>query len=213
MLEAWTLIGVLAPAIALAQLKELEGPGTTTAIQERIFRMHHEIGISVGVLPLDPFTKGVFAQGLYATHPTDSLGLELRGGYSLGLHTSLRDQLERDFNILPTAFDEVQLFVGADVTWAPLYGKISVLNERVLHGEIYLLLGGLALSYKNVPTPLVFSSVGINLGGGARLYLNRVVSLRLEVTDNVRLLPVAGKLPSQELAVSLMFALNLGVTE
>lgn len=209
MLKAWTLIGVLVPAVALAQLKELEAPGANLAIQERTYRMQHELDVAVGVLPLDPFTKGFYAEGAYTIHWTDSFAWRvLRGAYSLPARTSLREQLERDFNVLPNAFDEVQLFFGTDLLWKPFYGKLSVLNKALVHAEAYLIVGATMLAFKNRASGAFPFNPAVNVGAGFRLFASRAASFKLEITDNV-LVPN----PSQVLTVSLAFGLNLGATE
>src|SRR4051812_18830814 len=53
---------LLWPALAIGQMQELENPGSTSAIQERRYRMGHELTLGGGVLPLDAFYKGFFAE-------------------------------------------------------------------------------------------------------------------------------------------------------
>ena len=60
MLRALVVVCALAAFPALAQ-DVPEQPNAVTAVQERAYRMMHELDLSVGVLPLDPFSKGLFA--------------------------------------------------------------------------------------------------------------------------------------------------------
>lgn len=202
---------LLVPGVSMAQLEELENPGSVAAIQNRAYRMQHELALSVGVLPADAFNKGLFAQVSYTAHFTDSFAWMVgRGAYNLVIPTGLREQLQRDFNALPTNpdFDAVQFFVGSDLMWSPFYGKLAVLNKSVLHGEAFFLLGATLFKFTQVFRP------GINWGGGVRLFASQWVSFRLDVTDDV-VLPIGGAATGilNVVAINLSLAINFGGTE
>ena len=207
--RAILVLSLMAPLVAFAQAEELENPGTVSAVQERAYRMQHELNLSLGILPLDAFYKGLYAQVGYAFHFSDSFAWQVgRGAYVYSVRTGLRDQLERDFNVLPTNFEEVQFFVGSDLMWKPLYGKLSVLNKYVVHGEVYLLAGVSIFKFTSAFRP------GINLGGGGRIFLSKYASLRLDVTDNV-VLPTGGaaKTFANVMTITLGLGINFGGTE
>jgi outer membrane beta-barrel protein len=199
----------LVPAIAAAQVEELENPGSVSAIQKRAFTMRHELDISVGVLPLDAFYVGLFAQVGYTAHFSDSFAWTIgRFAYSYAARTGLREKLERDFGVLPTAFEEVQYFFGSDIVWTPFHGKIAVTNGFVVHGEVFFILGATLFRFTNTFRP------GINLGGGGRIVLTENVSIRLDVTDNV-VIPVGGGATSftNVMTTTLSLAINFGAPE
>lgn len=207
MLRALVATSLLCSTLALAQ--EEEETTSLAAVQERAYRMQHEFALGVGVLPVDPYTKGLFAQFGYTAHFSDTFAWNVaRGGYSYAVKTELRNQLERDFGWLPTAFEEVQFFVGSNVVWKPLYGKLSVANRWDLHGEFFLSVGGTLFKFTNSFRP------GVNLGLGARVFFNRALSLRLDLTDDV-VIPTGPAAPNlgNVMQVSLSLALNLGATE
>lgn len=207
--RALIVVSLLAAAPAFAQLEELENPGTVNAVQDRAYRMQHELNLSVGILPLDAFYKGLYAQVGYAFHFTDHFAWQVgRGAYSYAAKTGLREQLERDFGVLPTAFEEVQYFFGTDLMWKPLYGKLSLLNRWVLHGEVFLMLGATLFRFTNNFRPAV------NVGGGGRLFLSKYASFRLDVTNNV-VLPIGGGATNflNVMTMTLSLAINFGATE
>lgn len=192
---------LLASTAAFAQTSELENPGSVAAIQDREFRLSNELNLAVGMLPLDAFTKQVYAQVSYVFHFTDSFAWQVgRGAYGYNWSTGLKAELERQYGVLPTTIDVVQFFVGSDLMFKPFYGKTAVLNKLVLYYEAYLLLGVTVFKYTNAFRPAV------NVGGGVRLFQNKYVSYRLEVTDNV----VLKEKPEQVLQLNLMLALNFG---
>ena len=139
-------VGLLLAPVASAQLEALENPGTVAAVQDRLFRMNHELHLGVGVLPLDAFYKGVTASVGYTAHFSDTFAWTVgRGLYSYNLDTGLRGQLENQFGVAPTEFEEVEWMVGSDLVWSPWYGKTSFLNQSVTHFDVSLVAGASVL--------------------------------------------------------------------
>ncbi len=201
----------LMPGLALAQAEALENPGTVSAVQDRLYRLNHELTLGVGVLPADAYYKGYFAGLSYTYHFTDSFAWQVgRGAYSYNVETGLRRQLERDFGVAPTATafeDEVQWMVGSDLVWSPLYGKMAFLNRSVLHFQTFL-LGGATVFKLNRDGGF---RPALNVGLGVRFYKSQTVSFRLDVTNNV-LFSGASRIVNVP-TVQLATALNFGATE
>ena len=207
LLALWTV-----PALAVAQSEELENPGTVSAVQERAYRMSHELTLGVGVLPLDAFYKGLMAQVGYTYHFSDSFGWQIgRAAYSYNIDSGLKSQLERDFGVLPTAFSEVRYFVGSDLMWTPLYGKGSWLNHTVTHFEGFGVLGGSVFNLVNgLNSASTTFRPAVNVGIGLRVYSGRHLSYRFDLTDNVIVSP--GGI-TQVPTLQLSLGLNFGGTE
>lgn len=195
----------LIPTLATAQLEELTNPGTTSAIQDRAYKMAHEFSLCGGLLPLDAFWKGVYAQGCYTLHFNDYISWQVgRFAYNYAWSTGLRDQLERDFGVLPTAFDEVQFWGGSDLQLSPFYGKTTLFNTLVLHFDFHLIAG---VSVFKFTTSGVRPAV--NLGGGFRLFQNQYVSWKVDFTDNI----VITDKPFNVVTMTLCLNINLGGAE
>jgi outer membrane beta-barrel protein len=200
---------VLCATLAFGQKEEDDDATPLSAVQERTYRMQHEFSLGIGVLPVDPYSKGLFAQFGYTAHFSDTFAWQVaRGAYSYAVKTELRNQLERDFGRLPTEFDEIQFFVGTNAVWTPIYGKLSVGNRWDVHGEVFLSVGATLFKFTQNFRP------GVNLGLGGRVFLNRALSLRLDLADNV-VIPTGAAAPNlgNVLEFSLALALNLGATE
>ena len=201
-------VGLLS-SLSFAQVEELENPGSVSAIQDRAYRMQHELNLSVGVLPLDAFFKGIYAQVGYTFHFSDTFAWQIgRAAYAYPVMTGLREQLQRDFGVLPTARDVVEYFVGSDLMWTPFYGKMSVLNKSVVHGEMFFLLGATLFKFTNAFRP------GVNLGGGGRIFVSRWVSFRIDLTDTI-VVPTGGGANNlfNVMTATLSLAVNFGGTE
>ncbi len=199
-LLGWAVLTAL-PMPAAAD-EAVEQPGRLAAVQRRKFRMDHEIYAAASLLPLDAFYKGLGPAGSYTFHFSDTLAWEVvRGSYSWGIGTSLRKQLV-DLGFAPTRFEQIQLMLSSAVMYTPLYGKFSMLNERVLHAEIFGTAGATGAWFTDS------FKAGPQLGLGARVFLSESVSLRLDARYNF-FLPAK----IQAVEMTLGFSLNLGGTD
>jgi outer membrane beta-barrel protein len=188
------------PSAALAEESALE-PGRLAAVQRRKFRLDHELHVAATLLPLDAFYKGIGPVAGYTWHFGDRLGWEVvRGGYSLDVKTGLREQLESDWNVAPTEFEEAQLLLGSALVFRPLYGKMALLNRNVVHAEMYGLLGGTVAKYTRSFKP------GPQAGLGVRFFLSESISFRAEGRYHL----LVSKGLEQLLELSAGFAFNLG---
>ncbi len=195
------LLLVLLAAPAFAQVEELKNPGRVLAVQDRYYRMNHEVTVGGGVLPFDAYYKGITAQLAYAYHFNDAVAWQVaRGTYSYNLATTLRKELERDFGVLTSQTQDVQWMVGSDLLFSPIYGKAAFLNRFVYYSEIYLVLGATLMKTPDALRP------AFNFGIGARVFTTDALSLRLELTDNLAL----GKKVFNVPGVSLSLAFNFG---
>jgi outer membrane beta-barrel protein len=71
--------------------------------------------------------------------------------------------------------------VGADFCWSPVYGKVSLAAEYVMHFDTYLMggIGGIGGELKDSTN---FGFAG-SFGLGIRLFFNRTFALKLELKD------------------------------
>lgn len=106
------------------------------------------------------------------------------------------------------------LLVGADVSWAPLYGKISVLAESVLHFDTYVAVGGGVIQTRHTPPGKLdveeaFAPHG-SLAVGQRFFLSRNATLRLELRDLIYPLEIQGREgPETSIQNQLLFSVGL----
>jgi outer membrane beta-barrel protein len=197
----------LASSLARAADSDVDDTGKVEAIQNRLYRMGQEIEVSVGFLPEDAFYKGIAAEGSYTLHFSDFIGWEIvRAGYSFNYDTSLKSQL-LSLGAQPTAFPETQLFLTSSIIWSPMYFKAALFNSSVVHGEFYGLLGGGAFEQANGQSKDWVPSADIGLGG--RIFLSQVISLRLEVREN---LLISSSLTSV-IDINLGLSFNFGASD
>ena len=201
-MRALVAFSLLLPFAVFGENSELENPGVVNAVQERPYRLVHELNLAVGSLPLDAFSKSFFGELAYVFHFTDTFAWRVgRGAYNYNVQTGLREQLQK-LTVQPTAIDEAQFFVGSDLLWSPLYGKIAVANKFVVHVETIGILGIGVFKY----TVGGFAPA-VNIGAAFRLFQNKHVSYRLDVTDNIA---ITLRKTTNVLTLQLVLAVNFG---
>jgi outer membrane beta-barrel protein len=192
------------PLVAFAQD---EDPGKLAAVQKRKYRLDHEIFLQAGLQPLDAFTKGAGVTAGYDLHFSDILAWEiLRGTYSFRLKTGLRDQLQKDFGVAPTAFEELEWMVGSALMITPFYGKLSLLNSAVTHAEIFIVIGATVAAF---PGEKLTFKPGPQLGIGLRFFLAKWCSIRFDTRYHY----LFAKKQTEVLDLSLGLSFSLGGTD
>lgn len=111
----------------------------------------------------------------------------------------------------------IRSMAGAEVAWSPVYGKLNILAEVPVHFDLSILGGADWVSYDEVLSAAVAatgkspggaSSIGGHLGLGMRLFLSRLMALRLEVKDYVYKADI-GNLDKSQLQSQLFVELGL----
>jgi len=212
---------VLSPALALAQ--DTPAPTTSEAeagdvsevdkdaqgpLRERIRPVSGQVFLRKGRFEISPsasvslrdafYTKYIFG-GTVTYHPSESLGLGLRVGYSVPTVSGTAqictfDQGERGCR-KPTqeeldqgGLGNLRLVAGLDAKWAPIYGKLSLLSSYFAHFDMYGIAGASLVQYRGpdlaaAGTTKDYMTVGGNVGVGFHFFLNRWVTLRSELRD------------------------------
>lgn len=181
-----TRTGVCA-ALAVATVVSIASPATaetpsatglsTVAVQNREHLERHEFDIAIGILPLDAFTKGITVSGSYTLHFDELYAWEMiQGAYSFPVDTHLKADLDA-LNVQPTPFERVEWFATSNFVFKPVYWKGALMNDQVIHGEIFLVVGGGYGKMTNSSRPV------IDAGFGFRFYASKRVSFRLDIRD------------------------------
>ncbi|MBN2529304.1 MAG: outer membrane beta-barrel domain-containing protein [Deltaproteobacteria bacterium] len=152
---------------------------SSLGVQNRAYSLRHEFTGWVGTIPLDAFKKGLTFTGAYTLHFNDVLAWEVgQFTYSYRIETELNEDLENLVQpAAPTPFEVVQYFATSSFVFKPIYMKMAVLNSRVVYGELFLLAGGGYGKMTITKRPVV------DYGGGARVYIGKYFSVRLDVRN------------------------------
>jgi outer membrane beta-barrel protein len=138
-----------------------------------------EVFPTVGMSLNDPFFNHVISSVGLSFHVLESLSVGVTGDFFISMKSkvpvfsagSAAGGTQPDFNR--------PAYAGRlEVAWAPLYGKLSVLAETVLHLDTYVIVGGGLLAPQK-GDPAVAGVVGL----GQHFFLNDWFALRIEVRD------------------------------
>jgi outer membrane beta-barrel protein len=92
----------------------------------------------------------------------------------------------------------ITMLAGVEGAWAPVYGKLNVLAEKVIHFDLALLAGVDLVSHQQVQAtaaaealvaagrkPPTENAIGGHVGLGVRLFFHEAVALRVDFKDYV----------------------------
>ena len=105
----------------------------------------------------------------------------VEAGYSLGLPSDLRRDLEHSFAVAEKAFVEPKVLLTSDLVLQPLYGRESFLNRGAVWTATCVSLGGGAVLMREGTDHLPYPAAAVGLG--MKLFLAEDWALRLEVRD------------------------------
>lgn len=112
---------------------------------------------------------------------------------------------------------------GVELGISPIYGKLNLFAEQVVHFDLSLLAGADLIAYRRVldattasstaaagSSPPTDTTPGGHLGLGARFFLSPDLALRLEIKDYLYRMPVQGRTETEsqllsELGLSFFF--------
>lgn len=181
---AFAVLGALcAPDLAAAQYGE---PSERQAIQRRKYDLNHELSLSLGSLPLDPYQKGWSVSLGYTLHLNDYWSWEIvQVTGALLTSTDLRDELINFFAIPEEDFAAPRFMLTSGLELSPFYGKQSWLNDPIGHQQLLIgVYGGVAFGDRgDIAGTLEDFRPIIGLGLGYRLFVSQSLSLRLDVRD------------------------------
>lgn len=203
----------LAPAVALAQSDNddeaareaaaTETPGEEDndkladriqSVERKVFlkRERFEVHPYFGMDLNDAFFQHFFVGAAAAYHLEDSFSLELRGGAAIAEIEKGSVQFVRvATGSLLEGAPSLLAHADIDATWAPIYGKLSLFGESILHFDTFLTAGvGIFVSQRGERASpeaaleeVTNVNPAVNLGIGQRYYINEWLAFRVELRN------------------------------
>lgn len=75
-------------------------------------------------------------------HFTETFGVELSGVFLSNSERQVAQEIRDNNRLEPEKFVNTKSYLGGDIFWAPIYGKISFLNDRIIPFDMYFTFGG-----------------------------------------------------------------------
>jgi outer membrane beta-barrel protein len=169
--------------------KEVTGPAQAPAATDKIKSVQPKPVLKKGRAELSAFA-GLSLNDAYYQHLTfngsaiyylhDSFGIGLGADY-LYAHIRLDNVtvVRQSLTSVPAVFEHPWLLAHLDSYWVPIYGKVSLFQNFIVHFELYASagLGAAFPGERTVPEA--------NAGVGQRFFLGDWLALRFEVRDHV----------------------------
>lgn len=201
---------LLAPGSLLAQEEgeePMESTGRerkTTSLEEKIRPVSGhlflkdsrvEISPTLGLSLADAFFQKYSVGAKASYHITETFSIGAHGSYALNFAGSALSVCRTseegavscarpEVNQLKDVPGKIDLMAGIDVAWAPIYGKISLLAEKVLHFDMQVVAGASGIRYQAPGGKMTFG-VGGHIGIGQRFFISESVTLRAELRDYI----------------------------
>lgn len=177
---------------AVSEEKSQLDEGINLTLQDRIKAVSRKTFLKEGRFELqpavmvttnDPFFRSWFLAGRAAYHINDAFAVEVGGGY---VPPFLVEQLPpvdvlRESALLVNADAKLIGFVDAGVTFSPIYGKIAVLSDQIIHFDAFA-IGGVGAVFDTNKT---FWHPAMNVGAGVRVFILRWLVARADIRDYI----------------------------
>ncbi|HYX92834.1 MAG TPA: outer membrane beta-barrel domain-containing protein [Myxococcaceae bacterium] len=165
-------------------------PSVTSSFNDPFF-WKFLAGATVAYYPMEwlgvNLRLGLDAPSMFAGQPVISPAAEICTTEATGQGTTRGCRTPTYAELNGRAPGQISFIGGADVQYAPVYGKVGLIAEKFINFDLYG-LGGLSLvGYKGpggtigVSTPMVTG--GLNLGLGAHFVVSRWFAVRTELRD------------------------------
>lgn len=204
MLAVGCLVGVSAFADrAQAQSSAPQSGVVRPALFSKARRV--EIAPFFGYVSNDPWTTGYIPGGAVTYHMTERTALDFTAGYGIYADKTLVAQVVNETGNRPRVISRPLYFVTGNYAWAPIYGKLNLLGEFVLHYDLFV-VGGVGVAGDQIEVnrrtsggaveQIISTQVFpvIDFGFGQRFFLNDWFALRIDVRPYVFLEFIDGQL-------------------
>ncbi len=157
-------------------------------VQKMLYRKDGtlEMGAMLAVMPFDGYTIAPQVAFSGTKHVSDTVGVEVQVGGGYGFENAVYTELAG-----PTYGVAVEAYrylasAEADVQYTLAYAKMNLGGKKVLHHDVYVLVGaGATLEQSLLPPGDLTISPTLPIGIGTRLFLSKTSLLRLELRDSM----------------------------
>lgn len=148
------------------------------------------------------FTESRGFQGGIGYSLTDWLGVGVQGGFMLSGEQDVVDEVRRNGRAPLSDLFAPTWMVGGELTWTPIYGRISFASEYNPAFDLYVVGGGGLVGVEREVGPVdqttsVSETTGyMNFGFGFRFHIVEMLAVRVEYRHNLIFEPA---IPANEL--------------
>ncbi len=181
-----------APDAPVDPSKSATDEGIDLTLQDRIKAVSRKTFLKTGRFELtpsammtvnDPFYRTIALGGRVSWNINEAFALEVGGAYVPPFFIQALEPVDlvREELTLINADNDVVGFADAGVSFSPLYGKVALLGDGIIHFDGFV-TSGLGVTFDNGAD--LFHPT-MNIGVGGRVFLNRWLVVRADVRDYV----------------------------
>lgn len=169
----------------------------------------------------DPWVTGFIPAAAVTYHMSERTALDFTAGYGVYSDKTLVQQVVNETGNRPRVISRPQYYVTGNWAWSPIYGKLNLLGEFVLHYDLFL-VGGVGVAGDQIEVnkrtsggsaEQTFSTQVfpvVDFGFGQRFFFNDWFAVRVDIRPYVYLEFIDGQLDPNgdtQLAFGLSFLL------
>lgn len=153
------------------------------AVSRKVFLKEgrFELQPAVGVTTNDPFFRTWSINGRVAYHLNDAFALEVGGAYVPPFFVEKLPELDQLRHQARLINADAQLIgiTDAGITFSPIYGKVAILSDAIIHFDAFAIAGAGAVFDTNQD----FAHPTMDVGAGLRVFLLRWLVVRTDLRD------------------------------
>lgn len=164
------------------ELESLETYSDIVVIQKKFFEKTSRWELSVSGLTSinNQFFTSVGVKGALAYHLSERWAIEGQGWYLAEIERDFTASLRDDYQITANNIVTPQAYLGMNLVWSPIYGKLSLQEKSVNPFELFFTFGaGVILTKDDQTAP------ALNLSFGQIHPLSKNSTLRWEIGGNI----------------------------
>jgi outer membrane beta-barrel protein len=165
--------------ISVKELKDLNQlvPFSEISVIQRKFMPKSErlqLFVGAGLATNTPWFTNYGAKVNLSYNFTESFGLEINTLFLTSSERDVAKEIKENHNVEADQFVNTKGYVGLDLVWSPIYGKISYDNTSIINYEMYFSLGG----GKSETNSVEKSVTTLHLGVGQIFSLTKSMAFR-----------------------------------
>lgn len=167
----------------LSDLGKLQPFSEVSVIQRRFLPKTERFQFFLGFSTIanDPWFWGVGGGGRFGYSFTESLALELNFAFLSSSEKDAVKDLRTNNAVRTDSIVSAQNYLGADLVWSPIYGKMSLFNKRIVPFDMYFAIGAGQAGVSNATTT---TATAFHVGSGQVFAMSKSVGFRWDLSWN-----------------------------
>lgn len=167
----------------ISDLGKLSPFSEISVIQKRFLPKTERFQFNIGLATIanDPWFYGVGLGGRFGYAFRENLAVELNYSFLSNSPKEAVKDLKQQHAVDTDSIVTAKSYLGLDIVWSPIYGKLSLFNKRIVPFDMYFAGGAGQMGVSNARTS---SSTAFHFGTGQIFAMSKAVGLRWDLSFN-----------------------------